>query len=83
MPPEQTLIGTTDHWPLLASLLGCAALGLWGERTRWGSRISGAVITIMAGFVLSNLTVIPPSGAPLYDLVDDYLLPLAIPLLLL
>ncbi len=83
MPPEQTLIGTTDHWPLLASLLGCAALGLWGERTRWGSRISGAVITIMAGFVLSNLTVIPTSGAPLYDLVYDYLLPLAIPLLLL
>ena len=82
MPAESAHINPDHVWPLLAVLLGAAALGLWGERTRWGSRVSGAVITILATFALSNLGVIP-TQAPVYDLVSDYLLHLAIPLLLL
>ena len=82
MIAETTLVSPDHVWPLLAVLLGAAALGLWGERTRWGSRISGAVITILATFALSNLSVIP-TAAPLYDIISGYLLQLAIPLLLL
>jgi len=55
--------------------------GLWGERTGWGSRLSGAVIAIGTTFLLSNLGVIPVQ-APAYDAVWTYFVPLAIPLLL-
>jgi uncharacterized membrane protein len=76
-----SLISAEHHWALLAVLLSAAAFGLWAERTRWGSRLSGAVIAIGATFVLSNLRIIPVS-APAYDVVWSYFVPLAIPLLL-
>jgi uncharacterized membrane protein len=77
----RTLIAPDDTWSLLAILLAAGAFGLWAERTRWGSRISGAVVAIGTTFVLSNLQVIP-SEAPAYGIVWSYLVPLAIPLLL-
>jgi uncharacterized membrane protein len=77
-----TLIPAEQHWALWAVLLGAAAFGLWAERTRWGARVSGAVIAIGCTFVLSNLRVIPVQ-APAYDVVWGYFVPLAIPLLLL
>ena len=77
-----TLIAGDQHWILWAILLGAAAFGLWAEKTRWGSRLSGAVIAIFATFLLSNLRVIPVA-APAYDTVWSFFVPLAIPLLLL
>lgn len=74
-------IDPNDTWALWAVLLGAAAFGLWAERMRWGARISGAVVSMLATFSLSNLGLIP-SAAPTYDLVWSYLVPLAIPLLL-
>jgi uncharacterized membrane protein len=76
-----TLISPENHWALWAILLGAGAFGLWAERTRWGSKLSGAVIAIGAAFLLSNLRVIPAS-APAYEVVWSFLVPLAIPLLL-
>jgi uncharacterized membrane protein len=76
-----TLISADQTWALWAVLLSAGAFGLWAEKTRWGSRLSGAVIAIGTTFVLSNLRVIP-SSAPAYDVVWGYLVPLAIPLLL-
>jgi uncharacterized membrane protein len=76
-----TLISPDQTWALWAVLFTAGAFGLWAERTRWGSRLSGAVIAIGTTFVLSNLRVIP-SSAPAYDVVWSYLVPLAIPLLL-
>ena len=76
-----TLISPDQTWALWAVLLSAAAFGLWAERTRWGSRLSGAVIAIGTTFVLSNLRVIP-AEAPAYGAVWSYLVPLAIPLLL-
>jgi uncharacterized membrane protein len=76
-----TLIASEDTWALWAILLGIAALGLWAERTSWGRRISGYAICILLAITLSNLRVIPIS-APAYDVVWDYFVPLAIPLLL-
>ena len=75
-------IGPEQHWALWAVLLSAAAFGLWGERTRWGARLSGAVLTIGATFLLSNAGLIPVQAAA-YDLVWTYFVPLAIPLLLL
>jgi uncharacterized membrane protein len=76
-----TLISADQTWALWAVLLSAGAFGLWAEKTRWGSKLSGAVVAIGTTFVLSNLRVIP-SAAPAYDVVWGYLVPLAIPLLL-
>jgi uncharacterized membrane protein len=77
-----TIISAENHWALWTVLLGAAVFGVWAERTRWGQRVSGAVLTIGVTFALSNLRVIPIT-APAYDVVWSYFVPLAIPLLLL
>jgi hypothetical protein len=76
------LLAADQTWALWAMLLCAGAFGLWAETTPWGRRLSGAVIAIGTTFVLSNLGVIP-SDAPTYDAVWSYVVPLAIPLLLL
>ena len=76
------LIDAGQTWALWAVLMAAAAFGMWAERTRLGARFSGAVITLIATFALSNLGLIPAS-APVYDAVWTYLVPLAIPLLLM
>jgi len=78
---ENTLIQSDQHWAIWAILISVAAFGLWAEKTRWGSRLSAVVISILAAFILSNLSIIP-SQAEGYDVVWSYLVPLAIPLLL-
>lgn len=70
-----------DTWALWTVLLAAAAAGLWAESTALGARVSGAVVTILIAFALSNLGLIP-AQAPVYDAVWTYLVPLAIPLLL-
>ena len=77
----QTYISAEQTWALWTILLASAAFGLWAERTGPGSRLSGAIITMLTAFALSNLGIIPASAAT-YDVVWTYLLPLAIPLLL-
>lgn len=77
----QTYITAEQTWALWAVLFCAAAFGLWAERTSLGSRLSGAIITMLVTFLLSNLKVIPNSAGA-YELVWTYLVPLAIPLLL-
>ncbi len=76
------LIPPSDAWTLWAVL----ALAAWGgirlEQTGLGRRVSGAVSTMLITFALSNLRVIP-ADAPTYGVVWSFLVPLAIPLLLL
>jgi uncharacterized membrane protein len=78
---ENTVISPESTWLLWAILFTAAAFGLWAEKTKWGSKLSAVVITILFGFILSNLAIIPTDAAP-YDVVWSYLVPLAIPLLL-
>ncbi len=61
---------------------GGTALAIWLEQGyRWAARLSGPVIALLIAMVLSNTRLVPPqSGA--YDFVGDWLVPLAIPLLL-
>jgi uncharacterized membrane protein len=79
---SSALIGPENHWWLWTVLIAAGAFGLWAERTRWGARVSGAVVAIVVTMVLSNVGAIPVQ-APAYDVVWSYLVPLAIPLLLL
>jgi len=75
------LIGPEQHWIIWAILVIGGAFGVWAEKTRIGSKLSGVVVTILFTFVLSNFSIIP-TDAPSYDIVWSYLVPLAIPLLL-
>lgn len=78
---ETTLIASDNHWMLWAILFIVAWFGLWAEKTRWGSKLSAVVISIIGTFLLSNFNIIPSTAAA-YDIVWSYLVPLAIPLLL-
>lgn len=74
---------SADHvWALWAILLLAVAAGFWAERIWIGARFSGAVVTLLLGFALSNAGVIP-STAPTYNTIWTYIVPLSIPLLLL
>ena len=78
---DKILISPDNHWALWAILFFVAWFGLWAEKTKWGSKLSAVVISILGTFILSNLSIIP-TDAPAYDIVWSYLVPLAIPLLL-
>lgn len=77
-----SLIPADSPWLIWTVLLGAAAFGVWSERTRWGARLSGCLVTMGVTFALSNLRVIPAEGAAPYDVTWSWLVPLAIPLLL-
>lgn len=78
----QPLIPPTQTFAMWTVLLAAAAFGLYMENTRLGKKLSGAVMTMTATFVLSNLGIISAENVPAYDVVWSYLVPLAIPLLL-
>ncbi len=78
-----SLIPAHADWAIWTLLLAAAAFGLWAERTRWGARLSGCLVTMGVTFLLSNLRILPATGAAPYDVTWSYLVPLAIPLLLL
>ena len=75
------LIGPEQDFALWAVLTGLAGFGFWCERFAWGRKYSGVMLLIAAAIVLANLRIIP-TAAPVYDVVWDYLVPIAIPLLL-
>jgi len=78
---EQPLISADQHWALWALLFLTATFGLWAEKTKWESKLSAVIVTILTTFLFSNLSIIP-TDAPSYNIVWVYLVPIAIPLLL-
>ncbi len=77
-----TLLGASP-WAAWAALVAAGAAGLHLERTRVGRELSGALISTLLGLALSNLRVIPAHAPAVHGAVTGYLLPLAVPLLLL
>jgi uncharacterized membrane protein len=67
---------------LWAALMFLAALGFWSDRTRIGRNVSGVAIILAVAMASSNLGLLPKSSDA-YNVVWLYLVPLAIPLLLL
>lgn len=68
-------------------LLAAALFGIYGERKGWFKRISGVLVTILIMSVLTTLDIVPSASdpaidVPLYTVVFDYFVPIAIPLLL-
>ncbi|MCR5481331.1 MAG: DUF819 family protein [Clostridia bacterium] len=77
------LVGAENTWVLWAILCGCVALSIWLEQKySWASKMSGAIIALIFALALTNLGIIP-ADCPTWDNVWGYVVPLAIPLLLL
>lgn len=76
------LISPDNTWVLWAILVGVAALSIWLEQTYdWASKVTGCVLAMVFMMIFSNFGIIPVD-APAYDNVWDYVVPLAVPLLL-
>ncbi|KAG7556283.1 hypothetical protein ISN44_As11g023330 [Arabidopsis suecica] len=75
------LISPDDHWSQWAALFASGAFGVWSEKTKIGSMVSGALTSTLLGLAASNLGLIP-FETPSYDFFMEFLLPHTIPLLL-
>ncbi|KAG2240186.1 hypothetical protein Bca4012_014725 [Brassica carinata] len=75
------LISPTDHWGQWAALFAAGAFGVWSEKTKMGSMVSGALTSTLLGLAASNLGLIP-FETPSYSFFMEFLLPHTIPLLL-
>ena len=76
-----SLIQPEQNFAIWAILFSAVTIGFWSEQKRWGASISGAVVTMLVTFFLSNLRIIP-IDAPAYNVVWSFLVPFSIPLLL-
>lgn len=77
------LIGADNTWMLWAiCALGAATAIYLEQKYQWAAKLTGAIIALILAIVLSNFGIIPMS-APVWDAVWSYVVPLAIPLLLL
>jgi len=76
-----SLISAEWHFAVWASMLAIASFGLWAETNRLGKTVSGVVFALGGAMILSNTGIIPKS-APAYNVVWNYMVPMAIPMLL-
>lgn len=75
-------INKDETWLLWAILVGIAAISIFLEqRYQFVAKLTGAIIALVGAMILSNLNIIPIES-PVYDQVWEYVIPLAIPLLL-
>jgi len=79
----RSLITPDNAWALWAFMVVGAGLSIQLEQTnKWAARLSGPVVALLIGMGLSNFRLLP-IDAPAYDIIDTYLVRIAIPLLLL
>ncbi|OTA17936.1 membrane protein [Xenorhabdus vietnamensis] len=79
---KNTLISDDNSLMLWAFIMIAVAAAIMSEqRFKWASKIPGAVIALVIAVFASNVNIIP-TEASVYDAVWEYILPLAIPLLL-
>ncbi len=77
------LVSPEDTWALWAVILAGVAIAIYLEQScKWAAKVSGPVLALVGAMVLSNLKI-TPTRSPAYDVVGNYLVPMAIPLLLM
>ena len=77
-----TLISADNVWALWTILIGAAALAIILEQKyEWANKLTGCILALLFVMILSNTKIIP-IDAPTYDHVWDYIVPLAVPMLL-
>ena len=79
---DNSLIKADDYITLWGIITVWAAVSIYLEqRYQWAAKVSGAIIALVGAILLSNTGVIPVES-PVYDAIWDFIIPLAIPLLL-
>lgn len=79
-----TLISVDNTWALMAITCGWAAFSIYAEQTwKWASKVSGAIVALLGALILTNLGVIPANCVWFDDIIWGFVVPMAIPLLLL
>lgn len=79
---QMSLLAPDDSFGIAGLLFAIVLLALWAERTGAGKTLSASLISIAGGLIAANAGILPHE-APAYGFVLQYLVPLAIPLLLL
>jgi uncharacterized membrane protein len=78
----RALIAPTDALGVWTAVLACGAFGLWAEKRPWGANAGGApLVSTLAALALANAGIMP-TDAPTYGMINGFLLPLAVPMLL-
>ncbi|XP_021651554.2 uncharacterized protein LOC110643480 isoform X2 [Hevea brasiliensis] len=75
------IISPDDQWGTWTALFATGVFGIWSERTKIGSMVSAPLVSTLVGLAASNLGIIPYKTAA-YSVVLEFLVPLAVPLLL-
>ena len=76
------LISSDNTWALWATIVAGTATAIWLEQTfRWAAKLSGPFLALLMAMLLSSVGVMP-NEADTYNVISDYLVPMAIPLLL-
>jgi uncharacterized membrane protein len=76
------LIGPEDTWTLWAVIIGGTGTAIWLEQAyRWAAKVSAPLLALGLAMVLSNSRVMP-MDSPAYRFVGEYLVPIALSLLL-
>ncbi len=77
-----TLIAPEDTWTLWAVIIGGTGAAIWLEQAfRWAAKVSAPLLALGLAMVLSN-TGVMPMDSPAYKFVGEYLVPIALSLLL-
>lgn len=78
------LISPDNTWALMAITCGWAAFSIYAEQTwAWASKMSGAIVALLGALILTNVGIIPTNCVFFDDIVWGFVVPMAIPLLLL
>lgn len=78
----KTLISPDNVWALWTILIVAAALAIVLEQKyKWANKVTGCILALVFVMILANLKVIPTDSS-VYDNVWDYVVPLAVPMLL-
>ncbi|HPF52785.1 MAG TPA: DUF819 family protein [Draconibacterium sp.] len=82
-----SFISPDNNLVLLLIITGAAAFGIYSEHKKWFGKVSGILVTMISMSVLSMTGIIPVASNPkmkvdVYNMVFDYFIPIAIPLML-
>ena len=77
---QQTLV--TSTWGMWATLAAIGALAMHAERSKYGRGLNAALLATIFGLTASNLNLIPSHAPHIHGVVNSYVLPLAVPMLL-
>lgn len=81
------MIQPDHHFALWVVLIAVSVFGMISERKKWFGKLAGVLVTILTMAALASAGLVPSASdhnldVPVYSFVNNYLLPMSIPLLL-